>query len=720
MTRELLRDRLGAVPTWMEAKNAQRPAGLAHLQEQLFRPLSSLQPSGQTDGVCCIEAPGPLGEARMVARRIKSLLLEGTPADQVLVALRDLGPAAELLREVFEEYGLPLELEGVEPLTHNPTVAVLLRAVRLPDDDWPFAGVTALLRNGYFRPSWPELLGCAEMPQHAEALLRLLGEPRGRDAYLAAVARWAEQQQPGLEDEQAEESRRRRTHELAKKCQPFLMRFFRAWDNAPGLATLEQHVAWLRSLADDLGISRSAGVDERDRAALACLWQELERWQQREQTAKRLDRRTFLHRLHAIAAAAGLPRTPRGPGRIRILSAELARHLEVDHLFVMGLGERSFPRLTGPSGLLDERDRLVFKKAGIDLPGSADPTPDEMLLFYQMLTRAHRSLTLSYPAVDERGQDLLPSSFLTAVRDCFQPGTVPTERRRLLIERYTSDMPLSPAEYRVCLTAAGPDALAQDSALPATLRANLADAARLIEERFRRHQHNAFDGLLRDPAILQELEQRFGPERILSPTALEEYVTCPFRFFLSNVLRLEPLEEPREEIEVTRRGQAFHRALARLHRRLQQEEIHQPDDSLSARTCAEIQLAIDEDIRRAPSPAARELWRLEGQRLLRRAERYSGHWRKFLDPWQEKGLGPRPHFFEIDFGLPAEDGTALAAWSADHPRRLAGGAHQRPDRPGGPGGAERRQRRLLDHRLQDGQVEPLHEQGPGRVPPTCS
>lgn len=652
-TRELLQARLTAEVEWLAEKSDTRPAGLIHLQRQLFLPLPAQQTTGSAEGVSCIEAPGPVGEARMVARRIKCLLLKGTPAEQVLVTLRDLGPSADLLQEVFEEYGLPLELEGIEPLTHNPAVAFLLRAVRLPDDDWPFAAVTALLRNTYFQPSWPEMEGCPEMPQHAEALLRLLGEPRGRDAYLTAIARWSEQPQPGLEDEQAEQSRRRRTHELAQRCQPFLARFFHAWDSAPAHAALEEHVAWLRSLADNLGLCRSAEDLERDQSALACLWQELDRWQQRAAKV-RLERRIFLRRLSAIAGAAGLPRTPRGPGRVRVLSAELARHLEVDHLFVMGLGERSFPRLAGPANLLDERDRLAYQQAGLDLPGSADATPEEMLLFYQLITRARSSLTVSYPAVDERGQDLLPSSFLLALLDCFPPGTVATERRRMLIEGYIQDRLLSPVEYRVCLTARGPDALSQDVVLPEPLRANLLDAVCLKQNRFREQQHNAFDGLLRDPAIVQELAQRFGPERILSPTSLEEYVTCPFRFFLGSVLGLEPLEEPHEEIEVTRRGQACHRALARLHRQLQQEAIHQPDDSLADRVRTEIQRAVKEDMGRAPSAAARELWRLEGQRLTRRIERYGEHWQKFLTPWLEKGLGPRPHYFEIDFGLPAE------------------------------------------------------------------
>src|SRR5207244_4163974 len=138
---------------------------------------------------------------------------------------------------VFAEYELPVDIEGAEPLTRNPVVATVLRALRLPEEGWPFAGVTALLRNTYLDPLWREMEVEKDLPELSEALLRLLGEPRGREAYLSAVHRWSEQIQEGLEDEQAEESRRRRTHDLAKRCYPFLRRFFRAWDRAPDRAS---------------------------------------------------------------------------------------------------------------------------------------------------------------------------------------------------------------------------------------------------------------------------------------------------------------------------------------------------------------------------------------------------------------------------------------------------------------------------------------------------
>src|SRR5262249_36202202 len=44
-------------------------SGLQHLERQLFRPQRSLTPSGDASGVSCIEAPGMLGEVRLVARR---------------------------------------------------------------------------------------------------------------------------------------------------------------------------------------------------------------------------------------------------------------------------------------------------------------------------------------------------------------------------------------------------------------------------------------------------------------------------------------------------------------------------------------------------------------------------------------------------------------------------------------------------------------------------
>ncbi len=264
-----------------------RPVGLTHLEAQLFRRSKAIVRGNDASGLSWIEAPGGVGEARLVARRIKKLLQCGVAAENILVALRDVSPYADVLAEVFDEYAVPAEIEGAEPLTRNPAAAVLLRAMRLPDDDWPFAGVTGLLRNPYCRPLWPEATERPDLPQRSEVLLRLLGEPRGREAYLSALKSWGEKPEAGLEDEQAEESVRRRKHLLAKECGSFLRRFFQAWEAAPVKAMLNEHLAWLRSFADDVGISQAANEDARDTAALDLLWHEGGEWCEREERRPR-------------------------------------------------------------------------------------------------------------------------------------------------------------------------------------------------------------------------------------------------------------------------------------------------------------------------------------------------------------------------------------------------------------------------------------------------
>src|SRR5581483_6944043 len=182
-------------------------------------------------------------------------------------------------------------------------------------------------------------------------------------------------------------------------------------------------------------------------------WAELDGWaaQERHLHARppAYARAAFVRLLGTLAASAGVPRTPRGPGRVRALPAEQARHLDCEHLFLLGLGERGFPALGASEPLFDDAERQAFRQAGLELRCAGDRLPDEMLLFYQLVTRPRRRLVLSYPAVDGQGQPLLPSSFLTAVVECFAPGAVPVERQRMLIEGYEQVRPLSPAEYRV-------------------------------------------------------------------------------------------------------------------------------------------------------------------------------------------------------------------------------------------------------------------------------
>lgn len=643
-----------------------RPAGLAHLERRLFA--SSGIPSPDGTGVELIEAPGEVGEARLVARRIRTLLADGVRPDDIVVTARELAYSLDLLEEVFDEYGLPIEFDADTAIARNPAVATLLRAIRLADEGFPFAGVTALLRSTYFRPEWPE--GDGDTVRRAERLLRLLGVARSREAYLRAVSLWAETPPDGLEDEHAEQPRRLQKARLAAECRPFLERFFKHWDGIPDNATPAAFTAWTRDFARGIGLVGRADSDASDEAALRLFFAALDR-----QTGPAISKTAFLRLLTTIASSEPWTQSRPTAGRIRVLSAEDARHLDCEHLLILGLGESSFPKLGPPTSLLDDADRNVLAGAGLPLTDPGGRLADEQLLFLQLIARPRHGLVLSYPASDAKGQPRLAGSFLRAGMDCFTPDAVPTERQRMLIQGYSTRRAFSPAEARVQFAAAMGRSRGADGRHPgldADLAQHLGWASEVATARFRTRDYGAFDGRLESPSALEEVRSRFGPDRVFSPTSLEAYVSCPFRFFLEHVLRLEELDEPSDEVEQTRRGAAYHRALARLHRGLDPALVR---TTLPEQVNADLLTRLDEAVReyaeRAPSPAAKKLWELEGRRLRRSAAKYREHWDDFLQPWRENGMALTPQLLEADFGLPAA-GQPLTIQVGDVEVRVGG------------------------------------------------
>lgn len=615
-----------------------RPASLQHLLEHIF--VAEAPKIKGSKELQLIEAPGLFGEVKLVARAVKRLLLDGTKPDDVVVSMRSLKEYADLVQEVFVEYGIPIEIEGTLPLSRQPIIALLLKAARLPLDNWPFAKTATILRSGFLRPQWAELANDAEIPLDAELLLRMLGEPEGKPSYLKAAETWAVAPQPGLEDEEAEGSKRRRIHELAKRCLPFLQRFFSAWDGFDHEATLAEHIVRLRTLSEDLGLTKS--VQGTESVALESYWNALEEWsariQQLEKKSRKITSAEFLHIASSIAALQALPRTDSGTGRVRVIPADLAAGLSYDHLFLMGLGERSFPNLSGGPDLYNEAERREFNDVGIELQINEQRLDKEQLLFYRLISGARHSITFSYPAMDEQGQQLLPATFLRDV--CHLFDDIPTTRRRMLVEGLDEDQPLSPSEYRWRWATAGGD----HSAIPTALTHNLEAARHMAAIRFREQNFGRFDGLLTHRQVVAEVEKRLGPTTEFSATSLENYVACPFKFFAGSALKLAELDEPGEDLEVTSRGLVYHRALARVHR----EESAAPADE-SKRLSKELNKAIEEEERRASSPITRALWQIERRRLQRFAARFGGQSDRYRENFKSCGT-PKTTQVELAFG----------------------------------------------------------------------
>ncbi len=87
-----------------------------------------------------------------------------------------------------------------------------------------------------------------------------------------------------------------------------------------------------------------------------------------------------------------------------------------------------------------------------------------------------------------------------------------------------------------------------------------------------------------------------GSDRALSATSLEQWAQCPFKYFLSRVLRVEELERPeaRERLAGTDRGTLIHDVLQEF---VETHPRDSPDQPWSAEERAELRAIAEADVR---------------------------------------------------------------------------------------------------------------------------
>jgi RecB family exonuclease len=290
--------------------------------------------------------------------------------------------------------------------------------------------------------------------------------------------------------------------------------------------------------------------------------------------------RVLTPRLQEIA----IPAPQRRHGRLLIAPIEAARGIELDVVFVPGLAERLFPPKIAEDPILLDDARAAL---GHGLATNAERIARERLALALAAGTARRSVVLSYPRVDtEQSRARVPSFYaLEALRAA--EGVLPDfaalaaraeSASRARIGWPAPDDPaqaIDEAEHDLALL----DRLMQRDANEAIgtarylLSANphLARALRFRARRWIKRWTPA-DGLVDpSPAAIEAIKAHWLDRRSYSPTALQNYAACPYKFLLYAVYKLGPREVPVaiDELGPLERGSLVHDVLFRLFRKLE-------------------------------------------------------------------------------------------------------------------------------------------------------
>lgn len=395
-----------------------------------------------------------------------------------------------------------------------------------------------------------------------------------------------------------------------------------------------------------------------------------------------------------------VPPPRRRYGAVLVAPADRARGLTFDVVFVPGLAERLFPRkiVEDPILLDAARERLNGTGQGgegapevaaeaalardakprrrssdatervlpVTLATQATRVAAERLALRLAVGAARTAVVLSYPRLDiEQARPRVPSFYTLEVLSAAE-GHLPGFDEIAARARGEHDVrvgwpapalatqAIDDAEYDLALLRPllDVDPSKTVGAAHYLLGAN-PHLARALRARARRWfpKWNLADGLV-DPDDLAQaaLARHQLGARSYSPTALQHFAACPYRFFLQAIVRLKPREEPAaiESIDPLTRGALFHDVQFRILTTLREQHglpvrpetldraLDVVDDALG-----EVEARYRDEL----APAIPRVWDdgIDGVRadlrewLRREAESAS--------PWT-------PHRFELSFGLP--------------------------------------------------------------------
>jgi RecB family exonuclease len=339
------------------------------------------------------------------------------------------------------------------------------------------------------------------------------------------------------------------------------------------------------------------------------------------------------------------------------------RGLVFDVVFVVGVAEKLFPRKVIEDPIFPDAARSSFDP---DLATNATRTAAERLALRLAVGAAAQRVVVSYPRLDaDQARPRTPSFYALEVLRAAEgklPGFEELARRAEVVGGARIGWPapqdrtqaIDETEHDLALLEfilKKPEAETTGMArFLLSANAHLARALRFRALRWQKGWSYA-DGLVlakQPPEACAALEPHTLAARSFSPTALQHFAACPYKFVLQAIFRLSPRQEAVqiEELDPLQRGSLLHEIEFQLHLKLR-------DKNLLPVTAANLEEArqlldevvheVSEKVKDDLAPSIPEVWD-DGIRSLAADAREMLRLAADAPEWV-------PSYFELSFGL---------------------------------------------------------------------
>ena len=525
----------------------------------------ALAPSGKR----LLIAPDPHDEVRWTIREIVNRAELGTPFHRMAVLYGAQTPYNTLVREELQLAGIPVSGPNPFPLAQTAVGRTLMGLMKLSDGRLSRDTMMNWLMGCPVRP--PGNSDSAQFsPSNWDAISKKAGVVGGLDQWVERLDRYArDTERSALSREQKGEISEAQAERMVAEAQDArrLLQFVRrlSEDVSPPLDGSEWEVfsGWALSLLTRY-LAPDSQIPEHETAAFEKIRSILEGLVASEEVSPspRLDvfRVSLEEALQVSAGHSGVTGQGVFVGPVASASA-----MNFDVVHIAGMIEGSIPAPTGDDPLVPDASRQDAGGPEAGLPLRDERLAEERNSFLSALGAAPEA-TLSFPRSSPAGQRAhYPSRWFLEQASAIEGSPVHTsdlwsmDGRPWLTILRSMDQSLASVsdaaaadlhDYDLERLWSWKRAGLETPAHPLAASGVLAKSFDLGRRRYASPDFTEWDGNLSDALSGSRLSERLE-NTPLSPTSLEQWACCPFRYFLGHVLRISALDDPEEVHSIT-------------------------------------------------------------------------------------------------------------------------------------------------------------------------
>ncbi len=603
------------------------------IREKLFILNENDEPKSTDVETIKITAQSPEEEIIIIAKEIKTLITKNNvDVDSITVVFNLISDHSTIIRDVFNQYGIPFNLTDRFSLSESQPIISLINFLEILENNFYYKNIFRALTGRWIKIDGLDLSNLLRVSSNLKIV-------SGYKNWMESIERTIEE----IKFNNFDEDNRFLPSEFYTKAKADIESIFKTLTPFKEKKRILDFRDELKKLVFTLDLPERIINDnpdyiEKNVKAVTVFFETIDELFELLSKENGADNKFplsfFLSQIKTALQFTRYNIKERHSSGVLVTSVNEIRGLNFDYVFVGGLVDGEFPTRYQPE--------IFF--SGSYKKDEYRHILEDRYHFYQTLCCTNKRLYLTHSLEDEK-KEFTPSTFVNDFVRLFKIKEKTSQDyshiiySKMELLKYVSLMDIEDDK----------DELSKLGIDTAKLKLGLEVDKLRQEDPF---TESRFTGFISD-GLSDEAKEKLAEQskNNIHASQLEEYAKCPFQYFLKRILQLEMIEEPTEELESFELGSIVHSILYEFYKTIKENDtiLAECDDEIFSRAENLIFNIAEKKIEKLHLNSSLVFY--EKEKILGIAgNRKNSILYKFLEEERKNTDGYFPGYFELEFG----------------------------------------------------------------------